>query len=59
MSSELKPFLVRLTPESVELLDKAAKQLKRHKAVIINQLINQYLSDSLNDINERLNKLSA
>ena len=59
MSSELKPFLVRLTPESVELLDKASKQLKRHTAVIINQLINQYLSDSLNDINERLNKLNA
>jgi len=59
MSSELKPFLVRLTPESVDLLDKASKQLKRHKAVIINQLINQYLSDSLNDINERLNKLNA
>ena len=29
MSTELKPFLVRLTPSSVELLDKASKELQK------------------------------
>ncbi len=36
MSTELKPFLVRLTPSSVELLDKAAKEQEKPKASIIN-----------------------
>lgn len=54
--STLKPFLVRLTPSSVELLDKAAKQLEKPKASIINDAIKAYLSKD-NDINSRLNKI--
>jgi predicted DNA-binding protein len=56
--STLKPFLVRLTPESVLLLDKAAKRLKKPKAVIINDAIQFYLqSNDVADLNDRLNKL--
>ena len=40
MSTELKPFLVRLTPSSVELLDKASKEQEKPKASIINDAIN-------------------
>ena len=32
MSQTLKPFLVRLTPSSVELLDKAAKEKEKPKS---------------------------
>jgi len=56
MSTELKPFLVRLTPSSVELLDKASKDQEKPKASIINDAIKAYLSKD-NDINTRLNKI--
>lgn len=56
--STLKPFLVRLTPESVALLDKAAKRLKKPKAVIINDAIKFYLqSNDVADLEDRLNQL--
>jgi predicted DNA-binding protein len=37
--TDLKPFLVRLTPESVELLAKASKELEKNKARLINEAI--------------------
>jgi predicted DNA-binding protein len=56
MSTELKPFLVRLTPTSVELLDKASKDQEKPKASIINDAIRAYLGKG-GDINLRLNKI--
>lgn len=56
MSTELKPFLVRLTPSSVSLLDKASKEQEKPKATIINDAIKHYLSKD-QDINARLNKV--
>lgn len=56
MSTELKPFLVRLTPSSVELLDKASKEQEKPKASIINDAIKAYLAKG-GDINSRLNKI--
>jgi predicted DNA-binding protein len=56
MSTELKPFLVRLTPSSVELLDKASKEQEKPKASIINDAIKAYLGKG-GDINSRLNKI--
>lgn len=58
--SDLKPFLVRLTPTSVDLLSKAAIEQEKTKAGIINEAIISYLSKGKNkvsDINSRLNKL--
>jgi len=52
--SDLKPFLVRLTPQSVELLGKAAKEQEKTKASIINDAIKSYLTK---DLNQRLNRL--
>ena len=52
--SDLKPFLVRLTPMSVDLLSKAAKEQEKTKAGIINEAIKSYL---WKDIHSRLNKL--
>tara|TARA_R110002050_G_scaffold230026_1_gene365544 strand:+ start:245 stop:406 length:162 start_codon:yes stop_codon:yes gene_type:complete len=52
--SDLKPFLVRLTPQSVELLGQAAKEQEKTKAGIINEAIKSYLTK---DINTRLNRL--
>lgn len=56
MSQTLKPFLVRLTPTSVTLLDKASKDQEKPKATIINEAIKSYLSKD-SDINARLNKV--
>ena len=52
--SDLKPILVRLTPMSVDLLSKAAKEQEKTKAGIINEAIKSYLGK---DIHSRLNKL--
>ena len=52
--SDLKPFLVRLTPQSVELLGKTAKEQEKTKASIINDAIKAYCNK---DINSRLNRL--
>lgn len=52
--SELKPFLVRLTPQSVELLNKAAKEQEKTKASIINDAIKAHCTK---DLNARLNRL--
>jgi len=52
--SDLKPFLVRLTPQSVDLLSKAAKDQERTKASLINEAIKSYLTK---DIHNRLNRL--
>jgi len=53
--SALKPFLVRLTPDSVALLDKASKDQGKTKAAIINNAIKAHLSND--DLNSRLNKV--
>ena len=52
--SDLTPFLVRLTPQSVALLSKASKQEEKTKASLINEAIKAHLTK---DINSRLNKL--
>jgi len=52
--SDLKPFLVRLTPQSVELLSQASKREEKTKASLINESIKNYLGK---DLNARLNKL--
>jgi len=52
--SESKPFLVRLTPLSQELLAKAAKENEVTKASLINESIKNYLGK---DINRRLDQL--
>ncbi len=53
MSTELKPFLVRLTPSSVELLDKAAKEQEKPEIEIIKSLIKQ-LDDAREPMNVEL-----
>tara|TARA_R110000787_G_scaffold118840_1_gene229771 strand:+ start:35 stop:196 length:162 start_codon:yes stop_codon:yes gene_type:complete len=52
--SDLKPFLVRLTPQSVDLLAKASKEQEKTKAGLINEAIKSYLTK---DIANRLNRL--
>tara|TARA_R110000796_G_scaffold81184_2_gene178996 strand:- start:1222 stop:1383 length:162 start_codon:yes stop_codon:yes gene_type:complete len=52
--SDLKPFLVRLTPQSVDLLAKVSKREEKTKAALINESIKAHLAK---DIDSRLNKL--
>jgi predicted DNA-binding protein len=53
--STLKPFLVRLTPDSVALLDDASQKQKKTKAAIINNAIKEHLSND--NLTSRLNKV--
>lgn len=52
--SDLTPFLVRLTPQSKELLEQAAKEQEKTKSSLINEAIKAHLTK---DIRSRLNRL--
>jgi hypothetical protein len=54
--SELKPFLVRLKPEVVELLAKASEAQKKTQAAIINDTLREGLSKH-GDLSSRINRL--
>jgi|DEB0MinimDraft_3_1074331.scaffolds.fasta_scaffold214670_2 predicted DNA-binding protein len=54
MTENVKPFLVRLTTENVDRLNKAKEDMELPKATIINQAIEEYLTK---DLNSRLNKI--
>jgi hypothetical protein len=54
--SELKPFLVRLKPEVVELLAKASQEQKKPQAAIINDVLRDGLSKH-GDLSSRINRL--
>lgn len=55
--TEFTPFLVRLSPTNVELLNKAKVDLEKSKSSIINDAIKDYLSGKKANINTRLNKI--
>jgi hypothetical protein len=55
--TEFTPFLVRLSPTNVELLNKAKVDLEKSKSSIINDAIKDYLSGKKADIHTRLNKI--
>ena len=52
--SDFKPFLVRLSPTNVNLLDTAKAELEKSKSAIINDAIKSYLQKG---INQRLDKI--
>lgn len=54
--SELKPFLVRLRPEVVQLLAKASEEQKKTQAAIINEVLREGLSKH-GDLTSRINRL--
>jgi hypothetical protein len=54
--SELKPFLVRLKPDVVELLIEASKLQRKPQAVIINELLRDGLSKT-GDLDSRISRL--
>lgn len=54
--NNLKPFLVRLRPDVVELLDQASKSMTETKSKIINNALREYLADK-GDLNQRLSKM--
>tara|TARA_R110000803_G_scaffold98732_3_gene166844 strand:- start:7999 stop:8172 length:174 start_codon:yes stop_codon:yes gene_type:complete len=55
--SDFKPFLVRLSPTNVVLLDKGKAELEKSKSAIINDAIKSYLSKGGEDLHSRLNRL--
>jgi len=57
MSKQNKPFMIRLRPESRELLDKASEDQRRSRASIIDELIRDALTPRYADVNDRLQRL--
>ena len=55
--SDFKPFLVRLSPTNVVLLDQAKIDLEKSKTAIVNDAIKAYLAKGGTDIHSRLNRL--
>tara|TARA_R110000803_G_scaffold89730_4_gene156974 strand:- start:1874 stop:2047 length:174 start_codon:yes stop_codon:yes gene_type:complete len=55
--SDFKPFLVRLSPTNVVLLDQAKIDLEKSKTAIVNDAIKAYLAKGGTDIHARLNRL--
>ena len=58
--SDLTPFLVRLTPYSVAMLNKGARIEEKTKALLINEAIEYYFTTGkhkLSHIHNKLNKL--
>jgi len=54
MTENVKPFLVRLTVDNVDRLNKAKDEMELPKATIINKAIEEYLTK---DLTSRLNKI--
>jgi predicted DNA-binding protein len=57
MSKQNKPFMIRLRPESRELLDKASEDQRRSRASIVEELIRDSLTPRYADVNDRLSRL--
>ena len=55
--SDFKPFLVRLSPTNVVLLDQAKIDLEKSKTAIVNDAIKAYLAKNQADIHARLKRL--
>lgn len=54
--NELKPFLVRLRPDVVELLEQASKSMSKTRSALINNALREYLADK-GDLDQRLKKM--
>lgn len=55
--TENKPFMMRLAPSTRELLDRAARDQRRSRASIVDQLIRDHLGRRYADVSDRLDKL--
>lgn len=52
-----KPFMVRLRPDTRQLLDKASEDQRRSRASIIDELIREAYQHRFGSVHVRLNKL--
>jgi hypothetical protein len=52
-----RPFMMRLQASTRELLDRAARDQRRSRASIVDQLIRDNLSRRYADVHDRLDKL--
>lgn len=51
-----KPLVVRLRPDTRELLDRAAEDQRRSLASIVDELVRRELSTRYGDVNDRLRR---
>lgn len=52
-----KPFYLRLSESSRELLDKAASDQQISRAKVVEQCIREHLREKYSDVQSRLNKM--
>lgn len=52
-----KPFMVRLTPGTRQLLDRAAADQRRSRASLVDQAVRQLLEPRYADVASRLDQL--
>lgn len=52
-----RPFMVRLRPDTRELLDRVAEEQRRSRASIIDELIRDAYQGRFGSVNVRLNRL--
>jgi hypothetical protein len=57
MRSEFKHFMMRLRPETRALLDQAARDQRRSRASIVDELVHQALRERYSTTETRLDKL--
>lgn len=57
MSTANKPFMVRLRPDTRQLLDRAAEDQRRSRASLVEQAVKELLEAHYSDVRSRLDQL--
>lgn len=57
MATTNKPFMIRLRPETRELLDRAAQDQRRSRASLVDEAVREHLEARYADVGERLTQL--
>jgi hypothetical protein len=57
--SDVKAFLIRLRPETYDVLHKVAHDQRRSKASVIESLIREHLQPRHGDVRQRIDQLLA
>lgn len=57
MDNRNKPFMIRLRPETRELLDRAAQDQRRSRASLVDQAVREHLEGRYSEIGQRVTKL--
>lgn len=57
MATTNKPFMIRLRPDTRQLLDRAAADQRRSRASLVEQAVRELLESRYTDVHARLDQL--